>query len=160
MIKFVKCINDSDYVFITEGKLYRAIEENDGMLSVFDDGAEWTKLDRSRFEDVKLSDQQEAYIIARDLLNEWLPKAKFTVYTKINHVARSGMSRSVSFYIAVEAGEILDITVRVAHLLERRPDSYGGVTFKGCGYDVGADAVMRVSRKLYRDDYQLKHRWL
>lgn len=156
----VKCVNPAELADLTEGKLYMAYRAEEGKAHVFTDALKWETLDMDRFEETKVSDMEEAKIIARNRLLYYLPQASYTIYTKINHVAKSGMSRSVSFYMAVGSGEIIDVTVQVGHLFDKRPDRYNGVTFKGCGYDVGADAVMRVSRKLYDDDNRIRHYWL
>lgn len=89
-----------------------------------------------------------------------LEEGKFRVFCKLNHVSASGMARSISLYVATEAGSIQYITGYVCNLLELKRDKHDGITVKGCGFDAGLDLVMRVGRRLYDEDYKLKHIWL
>ena len=88
---------------------------------------------------------------ATDFLRSIL-KPGTTVYTKLNHVARSGMSRSITAY-AIENGEPVYLSGYAARVLDERRDKYDGITLGGCGMDMGFELVYRLSRKLYPEGY-------
>ena len=75
-----------------------------------------------------------------------------TVYTKLNHVARSGMSRSITAY-AVMDGEPFYLSGYAARVLDERRDKYDGITIRGCGMDMGFALVYRLSSKLYPEGH-------
>jgi hypothetical protein len=90
------------------------------------------------------------------------------VYTKINHVARSGMSRSITAYAIVD-GELVYLSGYAARILDEKLDRYDGITLSGCGMDMGFELVYRLSRKLYPrgfprhhgdGGYALRQRWI
>lgn len=80
------------------------------------------------------------------------------VYYKINHVAKSGMSRSISFYVAVigkwndKKPIIQNITGWVAQMMGKKLDSHNGITVSGCGMDMGFHVINNLSIKLYCPD--------
>lgn len=105
-----------------------------------------------------------------------LIKAGQTVYTDLDHVSSSGMSRRISVYI-VRKGEIVNITRRVAVITGWRQSEKGGLIVGGCGMDMGFHTVYTLGRYLWpkgtrkphgtrngapdRDGgYALKHSWL
>lgn len=81
-----------------------------------------------------------------------------TVYTKVEHVSRSGMSRNISAYIM----EVDDNTGRAyprnisgyvaSALAWPRDDRSGAVKVGGCGMDMGFHLVYSLAQTLFRDD--------
>lgn len=92
-----------------------------------------------------------------------------TVYTKINHVSKSGMSRAISCYIIVDNRPV-KIDYLICKVLEvaKFDTKHGGAKVGGCGMDMGFDLVYRLSRKLFESapghptdgGYNLKQEWL
>ena len=73
-----------------------------------------------------------------------------TVYTKITHVSRSGMSRSIECYLAQGRDNLTDITWLVARATNSRVDNtHGGIVMGGCGMDMGFGLVYNLGRTLY-----------
>ena len=73
-----------------------------------------------------------------------------TVYTKITHVSRSGMSRSIECYLAQGRDNLTDITWLVARATNSRVDNtHGGIIMGGCGMDMGFALVYNLGRTLY-----------
>ena len=84
-------------------------------------------------------------------LREMLPPGS-TIYTKINHVSRSGMMRSISCYIS-EDGAIKNINWWILNAMGKKIDRYDGIRMDGCGMDMGFALVYSVSRILYSDGF-------
>lgn len=86
---------------------------------------------------------------ARTYLRKLLPVGS-SVYGSVVHVARSGMSRTIRFYVS-EAGAIHDITGQVATALgsstTERP-TYG-LRVGGCGMDMVFHTIMNLSYALH-----------
>ena len=75
-----------------------------------------------------------------------------TVYTKVTHVSRSGMSRSIECYLAQGRDNLTDITWAVARATNSRVDNtHGGIVMGGCGMDMGFALVYGLGRTLYPD---------
>ena len=98
------------------------------------------------------------------------------IYTKVNHVSKSGMQRGISLYVA-EGNEIRDITCHAAWAMGDTIHKQGGIKISGCGMDMGFALVYNLGRTLWPDGtpephgkrngqpdswggYALKHRWL
>ena len=91
--------------------------------------------------------EETAEAIGR-LLSELTPGR--TVYTKITHVSRSGMSRSIECYLAQGRDNLTDITWLVARATNSRVDNtHGGIIMRGCGMDMGYYLVYKLSHTLY-----------
>ena len=75
-----------------------------------------------------------------------------TVYTMLNHVSRSGMSRSITPIVIVD-NEPRYMSWSVAILFGQVRDKYDGVTLNGCGMDMGFHLVYSLSRILFRDGF-------
>ena len=74
------------------------------------------------------------------------------VYTKLTHVSRSGMSRSIECYLAQGRDNITDITWAVARATNARVDNtHGGIIMRGCGMDMGYYLVYMLSHTLYHN---------
>lgn len=78
---------------------------------------------------------------------------KETIYTAINHVSASGMSREISFYIAGKDG-IENINYYIKEILGHR---FGkrGLRIHGAGMDMGFAVVYDLSRVLYPDGFKV-----
>lgn len=80
-----------------------------------------------------------------------------TLYTTVRHVARSGMSRTISiFRMDVVDGVAVpyDISGWVAHATGlTRDHKLGGVKVGGCGMDMGFHIVYELSSVLFRDGF-------
>lgn len=105
-----------------------------------------------------------------------------TVYTKLDHVSRSGMSRRISLYIVCRAkkGEparILNITNQAAIAMDRNVSDKSGIQIGGCGMDMGFALVHDLGYALWpkgtrkphgsrngepdsNGGYALRHEWL
>lgn len=80
---------------------------------------------------------------------------KREVLTKVTHVARSGMSRSIECYV-INGGELLNISGDVARIVGDPLDpKNGGVKVSGCGMDMGFHLVYTLSRYLFTTGYGL-----
>ena len=106
-------------------------------------------------------DKQEA--IAK--LREWFPKGS-TVHTILEHVSRSGMSRSIRVVIPVvdEKGQVYFLhpnhSIAVALGWSRSTTPNEGGKAGGCGMDMGFHLAYTLSSVLYGDGYALKHAWV
>jgi hypothetical protein len=96
----------------------------------------------------QLTEQTEA----REKLRELLPPGT-VVTTVLQHVSRSGMSRSIKCVIADTEVGVWDITGYVATALGTTRDRYWGIKRDGCGMDFGFDLVYSLSRALYPDGF-------
>jgi len=94
---------------------------------------------------------QEEVASARRYLFSVLPPST-TVYTKLNHVSRSGMLRSISLY-TISNNELIWLTGYSAPVLGERLDRYDGISIVGCGMDMGFELVYRLGRALYPDGF-------
>ena len=90
------------------------------------------------------------------------------VYTKLEHVSTSGMSRVISFYVPLlgdtETGELYihSLNYYTAQALDMKldPKHNGGIKVSGCGMDMGYHLVSNLAHALYEDASALKHSWL
>jgi len=88
---------------------------------------------------------EQAQAIER-LRSELKPRDK--VYTKVEHVSASGMSRSIRLYL-IQDNQPWDISGMVARFDQRN----GGVVIGGCGMDMGFALVYDLSSALFRDGF-------
>lgn len=83
-----------------------------------------------------------------------------TVYGIVKNVSKSGLSRVMRFYVIKENAPIR-LTWLVGELLGARySDKFEGIVIRGCGLDVYADTVFRVSNKVFGDETKLKTGYL
>ena len=114
-------------------------------------------------------------------LKKWI-KPGTVIYTKLESVSASGMSRRISVYAVHpakkgEAARIANITHAVANVTGDRVSDKGGIIATGCGMDMGSAIVYAFGRGMWpkgtpkphgsrngapdRDGgYALKHEWL
>lgn len=115
-------------------------------------------------------------------------KAGDTVYTKVTHVSRSGMSRNIQAYV-IRDNEPQNISGYVGRVLESPVEERRELAVKvgGCGMDMGFHLVHNLSYKVcgeyacigdkcpspdhhnsgecrknktHKDGYGLRHRWM
>ena len=75
-----------------------------------------------------------------------------TIYTTLDHVARSGMYRVISLFV-MRDNEPHDITGSAADLLEGFDKRHGGAKAHGCGMDMGFALVYNLSSKLWPEGW-------
>lgn len=73
------------------------------------------------------------------------------LYTKVEHVSQSGMTRDISVYW-MKDNEPLDITYAVAQATKSKVKN-GGVRIQGCGMDMGFALVYDLSYKLFPEGF-------
>lgn len=83
------------------------------------------------------------------------------VYTGLQHVSSSGMSRRIKVYMPVKSERenngmaIQDISWYVSHACGiRYNQDYRSLVVGGCGMDMGYHVVYKLARVLYRDDFE------
>lgn len=82
-----------------------------------------------------------------------------TIYTVLRSVSKSGLSRSISFYI-IDNKEIININYYIKTLLDYKFNkTRDGLIVKGCGMDMGFHVVHTLLRELGIDK-KIGHRWL
>lgn len=108
---------------------------------------------------------------AKDSLLRLLSKSNGTIYTMVNKVAPSGMSRHITTLLPVinDDGkpELVNVTWYVSRILGyKRNDKTGGLVVGGCGMDMGFHVVYSLSCSLYcpneyehKAAYKLKQQW-
>ncbi len=90
-------------------------------------------------------------------LKSWL-KPGTTVYSVLRGRSRSGMSRTLEFYVVFNR-EICRVTWSVAKILALPYDErVEALRVKGCGIDIGRDVVERLGRALFDDAQALRYR--
>lgn len=101
-------------------------------------------------------------------LRALISKADLVVYTKLNHVSRSGLSRNIDLMLIVN-NKPLYISASVAELLDYSLAKDGSIKVGGAGMDMGFHLVYNLSRYLYKGmatkkfgdaGYVLRHEWL
>ncbi len=76
-----------------------------------------------------------------------------TVYTKLNHVSRSGMTRSIEVMVFRDNAPV-NITGTVAEVLDYKiHNKHWGLKVGGCGMDMGFHVVYSLSRRLFPDGF-------
>ena len=86
------------------------------------------------------------------------------LYTQLNHVSQSGMTRHISVR-QIKKNYPLDWTRLVSIALDWKEaknkfGNYNGIKVGGCGMDMGFHLVYTLSSVLFNDGYAIKHRWL
>ena len=95
---------------------------------------------------------------AIESVKKWAPPGT-VVYTRLNHVSRSGMSRSITPLI-IRDNEPFYLAWTTAVLFGQVRDKYDGLKIGGCGMDMGFHLVYTLSRIVYDDGNALEHRWI
>lgn len=83
-----------------------------------------------------------------------------TIYTVLRSVSKSGLSRSISFYVVDNNKEIININYYISVLLNYKFDkTHFGLKIKGGGMDMGFHVVHTLLRELGITG-KISHRWL
>jgi hypothetical protein len=88
-----------------------------------------------------------------------------TIYTKVEAVSTSGMSRRISLFIVFD-GRIVNITSDVGTLTSYKKSDKGGLVVHGAGMDMGFRLIYSLSSIMFNGTvegdagYVLKHEWL
>lgn len=94
--------------------------------------------------------EQKAEALAQ--LHEWLQPGD-KVYSLVTHVSRSGMSRSIKFFIA-RANEIISLDWYLVRVLGLPFDrNNGGLKVSGCGMDMCFHTVYNLGRAMWPDGF-------
>lgn len=88
---------------------------------------------------------------ARRRLRKWL-KPGGTVYVVYKYVARSGMSRHLTFF-TIKKNRPIMLSGNISDLLGLRWLDDDSLAVGGCGFDVGYSVVTRVARILWPDGF-------
>lgn len=92
---------------------------------------------------------------AKAKLRELLPVGA-TVYTTVRSVAKSGMSRRISFFI-VDNGAIRDLDFLLVQAgLGKHRGNDNGLFVTGCGMDMCFAMVYEIGQAIHNDGYALK----
>ena len=86
------------------------------------------------------------------------------LYTQLNHVSASGMTRHISVR-QIKKNYPLDWTRLVSIALDwkeakNRFGNHNGIKVGGCGMDMGFHLIYTLSSVLYNDGNAIKQRWL
>lgn len=97
----------------------------------------------------KEKEQQEAVRGLREIL-----KPGDTVYTNLEHVSRSGMSRVISVFL-IRDNQRFNLDFQVGAACDyKRHRRYDGLTVGGCGMDMGFALVYDLSRILFPNGFE------
>lgn len=111
------------------------------------------------------------------LLTHYQIEPNTVIYTRVEHVARGGMSREISCYIVTPESRIANITYQVATAINATTGKHNGIKMHGCGMDMGFETVYRLGNALWPNGtpqphgtrngkpdtaggYALNHQWL
>ena len=98
---------------------------------------------------LKVSKEEKEQIVKE--LRELL-KPGDTVYTKLNHVSRSGMLRHIEVLVFRD-NQPRYLSWSVGRLLDYKQAEDDGLKVGGCGMDMGFSVVYNLSRALYGSGY-------
>ncbi len=97
---------------------------------------------------------RQAYV--REYLRGFI-KPGMTVYYNVNSVSSSGMSRNISFYVALVDGDGKPYIRNINHLMSDacgiREGKSGGLVFGGCGLNMGFSGVYSLGCALFPDGF-------
>lgn len=79
-----------------------------------------------------------------------------TVYCILRHKSNSGTSRRISFFTIAD-GKPINLDYFIGVVMDKKQPSKEGLTFRGCGMDIGFAAVYDLSNVL---GLSLKHEWI
>tara|TARA_Y100000593_G_scaffold42408_1_gene81261 strand:- start:228 stop:551 length:324 start_codon:yes stop_codon:yes gene_type:complete len=82
-----------------------------------------------------------------------------TLYTKLDHVSKSGLTRKITV-LDIDGGEPSYWNYYIAKILNYKLDENGSLIVRGTGMDMGFDIVYKLSQVLHNDSYKIKHRWI
>ena len=109
---------------------------------------------------------EEDYDNAISALKRYFPKGR-TVYTTLNHVSQSGMTRHIDVLAPAMTKNrdgrglsIVNVSYYVANACGYNRAKDGSLKVGGCGMDMGFSVAYDLSRTLYGDGYALEHEWV
>jgi hypothetical protein len=94
----------------------------------------------------KDADRQESLTAIRELLN-----VGDTVFTKLDSVSRTGMSRNIT-PLVIRDGEPRYLGYHVGRILQHKTDDHS-VRMQGCGMDMGFEMVYLLGRYLFPEGF-------
>lgn len=100
---------------------------------------------------ISKEDKEQAVRDLKDLVSEG-----DTIYGIVRSVSRSGMSRTIDFYIIRENLPVY-LTGFMSTVLKRPRDKRGALKVQGCGMDMVFACVSEISVALFGVAYGLKH---
>jgi len=87
--------------------------------------------------------------MTKEELSTYMDETGRHVYYIVRHVSRSGMSRSISFFVVSE-GSIRSIDYHIKeHLSYKFDRNNGGFKVEGCGMDMGFAVIYDLGRYLW-----------
>jgi len=99
---------------------------------------------------------KEDKFLANETLFKILDKRK-EIYCSVKHVANSGMSRHIAFYVA-DGDKILTITRQIGVILDLPyRERTGGLFISGCGMDMGFHIVYNLGLVMFEDGYRFRN---
>jgi hypothetical protein len=96
-----------------------------------------------------MTKKQKEKVEAIEYLKQHI-KAGDTLYTKLEKVSSSGMSRQIKVLDIKDETPILGYTLK----------DNGALVVKGCGMDMGFHVIYSLSQTLFNDGYAIKQRWI
>ncbi len=83
-----------------------------------------------------------------------------TIYTILRSVSKSGLTRSIGFYIVDNNKNILNINYYISVIVGYKFNkAHDGLVVKGCGMDMGFHVVHTLLRELGISE-KITHRWI
>tara|TARA_B100001094_G_scaffold278628_1_gene288283 strand:- start:35975 stop:36283 length:309 start_codon:yes stop_codon:yes gene_type:complete len=93
-------------------------------------------------------------------MKEVMEDAGNIIYTKLNHVTKSGMTRYISVICIID-NRPYDYTYLVSKILDWKTSNlHGGIKVGGVGMDMGHHLVGSISYALYENDDTITQRWI
>ena len=87
-------------------------------------------------------------------------KAGDTIYTQLEHVSKSGMTRYIKVR-QIKDNYPYNWTYVVAKALGSKvSDKHDAIRREGCGMDMGFELIYNLSSVLYGNGYAINQRWL
>jgi len=92
-------------------------------------------------------------------LKKWIEPGD-TVFTRLDHVSQSGMTRHISVLLILDKDTILYPNWHVSNVLGWTQAKRDGIKVTGCGMDMGFHLVYTLSHILFNDGYAINHSWI
>lgn len=98
-----------------------------------------------------MNKKQKEKLEAIETLKNMIPLGS-KVYTALNHVSRSGMTREISVHI-IQDNKPINITWKVGKTLGLKEGKTRGLRMGGYGTDMGFEIVYNLGYVLYKDNF-------
>ena len=105
-----------------------------------------------------MTKKQKEKIEAIEYLKQHIKQGD-TLYTKIEKVSSSGMSRQIKV-LDIKGGIPSYWSYYVSKVLGYTLKDNGALFVKGCGMDMGFHVVYELSKTLFNDGYAINQRWI